>query len=60
MQIKALEVSYNNILLRIWSLPHVSNTAIVHLVESVYNLLYHRFLKFAYRALNHDSVQLTT
>ena len=30
-----------------WSLPHVSLTAIVHLVaelESVYDLLYHRFL----------------
>ena len=48
-QIKALEVSYNNILCRIWSLPCVSHTAVGHLVaelDSVYNLLYHRFLKF--------------
>ena len=38
-QIKALEVSYNNILWCIWSLPCVSHTAIVDLVaelESVY------------------------
>ena len=37
----------------------VSHTAIVHLVaelESVYNLLHHRFLKFACKALSHDSV----
>ena len=41
-QIKALEVSYNNTFHRIWSLPRVSHTAVVHLVaelESVYILL---------------------
>ena len=58
-QIKALEVSYNNILHQIWSLPLVSHTAFVHLVaelKSVYNLLYHRLLKLVCKALNHDSV----
>ena len=34
-QIKALEVSYNNILQCIWSLPHVSHTAFVHLVAEL-------------------------
>ena len=41
-QIKALEVSYNNMLRWIWSLPSVSHTAIAHLVaelESAYNCL---------------------
>ena len=50
-QIQALEVPYDNILCQICSLPCESHTAIVHLVaelESVYNLLYHRYLKFAY------------
>ena len=58
-QIKALEVSYNNILHRIWSLPRVSHTAFVHLVAElrcVYNLLYHRLLKLVCKALNHDSI----
>ena len=60
-QIKALDESYNNILCQIWSLSHVSHTAIVHLVaelESVYNKLYYRYLKFACKTLvlNNDSM----
>ena len=50
-QIKALEVSYNNILHRIWSLPCVSHTAFVHFVaelKSVYNLLYHRLYRLKF------------
>ena len=46
--VRALEVSYNNILRRIWSLPRTAHTAVVHSVaelKSVFNLLYCRFFK---------------
>ena len=39
-QLRALEVSFNNILRKIWSLPRHSHTGIVHCVaqlESIYN-----------------------
>ena len=39
-QLRALEVSFNNILRKIWSLPHHSHTGVVHSVarlESIYN-----------------------
>ena len=58
-QIEALEVSYNYILHRIWSLPRVSHAAFIHLVaelKSVYNLLHCRLLKLVCKALNHDSI----
>ena len=44
--VRALEVSYNNNLRRIWSLPRTAHTAVVHSVaelKSVFNLLYCRF-----------------
>ena len=56
--VRALEVSYNNILRRIWSLPRTAHTAVIHSVaelKSVFNLLYCKFLKLVSIALNHDS-----
>ena len=41
-QLRALEVSFNNILRKIWSLPRHSHTGIVHSVarlESIYNIV---------------------
>ena len=57
--VQALEVSYNNILCRIWSLPRTAHTAVIHSVaelKSVFNLLYCRFLKLVSIALNHNSL----
>ena len=57
--VRALEVSYNNILRRIWSLPRTAHTAVVHSaaeLKSVFNLLYCRFLKLVSIVFNHNSL----
>ena len=47
-QLRALEVSFNNILRKIWSLPRQSHTGIVHSVaglQSIYNIVLNRSRK---------------
>ena len=47
-QLRALEVSFNNILRKIWSLPRQSHTGIVHSVagqKSIYNIVLNRSRK---------------
>lgn len=47
-QLKTLEVTFNNILRKIWSLPRHSHTGIVHSLaglQSIYNVVLHRSRK---------------
>ena len=57
-ELKSLNVAYNNIIRKIWSLPRNSRTGIVHslgLAGSVYHIIYFRFLRFRQLALYHPS-----
>ena len=42
-QIKCLEATFNNVLRKIWNLPKLCHTRILHCVASVYNTLVHLF-----------------
>ena len=51
--IKALHVSINKVLRRIWSLPYNCHTDILHLVagsDSIFNVCYNRFCKLLFSA----------
>ena len=46
--IQSLHVSFNNVIRRIWNLPHNCHTSIAHavgLTNSIYNIIYSRFIK---------------
>ena len=56
--ISSLEVAFNNIIRKIWSLPRRSHTALVHLtasLSSVYNMIYLRSASLFHRALTSKS-----
>ena len=61
--IKALEVTLNNVLRKIWKLPRSCHTGILHCVagiESVYNQIIHRSRRFIERATKSESPLLRT
>ena len=57
-QIKALQVTLNNILRKVWRLPRRCHTGILHLhcnLESLYTIILSRFIKFFNRAMKSES-----
>ena len=58
-QLKSLEVTFNNILRKIWSLPRRCHTSLMQLtVDSVFNTVYNKSLKLVNSAINSDSIIL--
>ena len=60
-QLKSLEVTFNNILRKIWGLPRQCHTSLLHLtaaVDSVFNTVYNRSLRLVNSAINSDSIIL--
>ncbi len=58
-ELRSLELSFNNLLRRLWRLPRSCHTTVVHLVanlRSLYNVLVDRFLCFARSTLNHPHI----
>ena len=56
--IRSLHVSFNNVIRRIWNLPHNCHTSIAHavrLTKSIYNIIYSRFIRLRSTALSHPS-----
>ena len=56
--IRSLHVSFNNVIRRIWNLPHNCHTSIAHAVgftKSIYNIIYSRFIRLLSTALSHSS-----
>ena len=61
--LRVIEVALNKILRKIWHLPARSHTGIVHCVakvQTISNLLYHRFHSFISRALSSSSMLIRT
>ncbi len=57
-ELNSLNVSFNNVIRRIWNLPRDSHTAIVHSVGSVvsiYNNVYSRFSRLCTSAISNPS-----
>ena len=62
-ELNSLSVSFNNIIRRIWNLPRISRTSIVHSVGSVvgiHNIVYNRFSSLCTSALFHPSSLVRT
>ena len=60
-QLKSLEVTFNNILRKIWGLPRRCHTSLLHLtaaLDSVFNNVYDRSLRLVNSAINSDSIIL--
>ena len=60
-QLKSLEVTFNNILRKIWGLPRRCHTSLLHLtaaLDSVFNTVYDRSLRVVNSAINSDSIIL--
>ena len=60
-QLRSLEVSFNNILRKIWSLPRQSHTGIVHSVaglQSIYNIVLNRSRKLIASATKSKCTEL--
>ena len=56
-----LEVSFNNILRKIWGLPRRCHTSILHLttaLDSLFNVIYDRSMKLLLSAISSDSAVL--
>ena len=56
--LQALNVSFNNVIRRIWKLPyncHTSNAHSVRLTTSIYNIIYSRFIRLLSTPLSHPS-----
>ena len=54
----ALNVSFNNVIRRIWKLLYNCNTSIAHsvgLTTSIYNIIYSRFIRLLSAAVSHPS-----
>ena len=54
----SLNVSFNNVLRRIWNLPRNCHTGVVHsvgLISSIYNIVFSRFCRLRSSALSHPS-----
>ena len=54
-ELNSLSVSFNNIIRRIWNLPRISRTSIVHSVGSVvsiHNIVYNRFSSLCTSAMS--------
>ena len=62
-ELNSLSVSFNNIIRRIWNLPGISHTSIVHSVGSVvciHNIVYIRFSSLCSTAMFHSSSLVCT
>ena len=62
-ELNSLSASFNNIIRRIWNLPRISRTSIVHSVGSVvgiHNIVYNRFSSLCTSALLHHSSLVRT
>ena len=62
-ELNSLSVSFNNIIRRIWNLPRISRTSIVHLVGSVvsiHNIVYNKFSSLCTSAMPHPSSLVRT
>ena len=62
-ELNSLSVSFNNIIRRIWNLPRISRTSIVHSVGSVVsiqNIVYNRFSSLRSSAMFHPSSLVRT
>ena len=56
--IRSLNVSFNNVIRRIWNLPHNCHTSIAYavgLTKSIYNIIHSRFIRLLSTALSHPS-----
>ena len=60
-QLRSLEVTFNNILRKIWGLPRRCHTSLLHLtaaLDGVFNTVYVRSLRLVNSAINSDSIIL--